>query len=153
MPRTRKILTAILVFNALSAIGGGTALVTGTLPVPVALLHNTPFDSYVVPGLFLGVVIGGSSAIGAVAARRQGPRMHPLSAGAGFIMIGWIVGEAILIEGFSVLQGIYLLTGVLVVAASATLHHRAVIAQSEGRARGAGARRPVKRSPPGDAGR
>lgn len=33
-------------------------------------------------------------------------------------MIGWIGGETLLIEGFSWLQGLYLLTGLMVVAAS-----------------------------------
>ena len=36
-------------------------------------------------------------------------------------MIGWITGETILIEGFSWLQGLYLFTGVLVVALSFSL--------------------------------
>jgi hypothetical protein len=45
---TGKVLTGVLLFNALSAIGGGIGLVTGTLPVPTLLLRHTPFDSFVV---------------------------------------------------------------------------------------------------------
>ncbi len=116
----RRLLTATLAFNAVSAIGGGIGLVTGLLPVPTSLLHNTPFDTYVVPGLFLGLVIGGSSTV-AAAAVLSDRRSLTLGAGAGLIMIGWIVGETVLIEGFSVLQGLYLLTGVLVVALSVSL--------------------------------
>ena len=57
----------VSIFNAVSAIGGGITLVTGTLPVPKDLLRHTPFESYVIPGLCLGVVIGGSAIVGAVA--------------------------------------------------------------------------------------
>ena len=67
MPKTYKTLAGLLLFNALSALGGGVGLVTGTLPVPTVLLRNTPFDSYVIPGLFLGIVIGGSALAGAIA--------------------------------------------------------------------------------------
>jgi hypothetical protein len=121
VPKTRTILTATLAFNAVSAIGGGIALATGTLPVPMSLLRNTPFDSYLVPGLFLGLVVGGSSAMAFVARRRSATRLR-LSAAAGLIMVGWIVGETILIEGFSVLQGLYLAAGVMVVALSGALY-------------------------------
>jgi hypothetical protein len=120
VPNVRSVLTATLAFNAVSAIGGGIALATGILPVPMSLLRNTPFDSYLVPGLFLGLIIGGSSAV-AIAARRRSATSLRLSAAAGLIMVGWIVGETILIEGFSALQGIYLATGVLVVALSGAL--------------------------------
>ncbi|QTE28086.1 hypothetical protein [Pengzhenrongella sicca] len=116
MARTRNILTATLVFNSLSALGGGLALVAGALPVPMYLLRNTPFDSFVIPGLFLAIVIGGSSAAAAVASCARMPRSLLVAGAAGVILIGWIAGETILIEGFSWLQGLYLLTGATVVA-------------------------------------
>jgi hypothetical protein len=107
-----------LLFNALSAIGGGIGLVTGTLPVPTMLLQHTPFESFVIPGLFLGLVIGGSALAGAIALRAQVKRSRLISAAAGVIMVGWIAGETILVRGFSLLQGLYLLTGLLVLVLS-----------------------------------
>jgi hypothetical protein len=38
-------------------------------------------------------------------------------------MVGWIMGETILIQGFSWLQGLYLLTGPLVAVGSWYLSH------------------------------
>jgi len=116
--RARTILTATLAFNAVSAIGGGITLVTGTLPVPTYLLRNTPFDSFVIPGYVLGIAIGGSATVAAIALYARTRRSLSLAGAAGIILIGWIVGETILIEGFSWLQGLYLLTGVLVLALS-----------------------------------
>ncbi len=118
MSRKDKTLKGVLLFNALSAIGGGIGLVTGTLPVPTMLLRHTPFDSFVIPGLFLGIIIGGSALAGAIALRAHAVRSRLISAAAGVIMVGWIAGETILVRGFSWLQGLYLLTGLLVVVLS-----------------------------------
>lgn len=82
---------------------------------------NTPFDSYLVPGLFLGIVVGGSAAAGAVTSFARTRRSLHLSAAAGVILVGWIAGETILIEAFSWLQGRYLLSGVLVIALAARI--------------------------------
>ena len=71
-----------------------------------------------VPGLFLGVVIGGSALAGAVALLTQAKGSRPVSAAAGVIMVGWITAETGLIQGFSWLQGLYLLTGLLVAVGS-----------------------------------
>jgi hypothetical protein len=122
MPATRRTLLGLHIFHAISAIGGGIALVAGALPVPVALLRHTPFDSFVVPGIFLGVVIGGSAVIGVRALLAQSRHTPAISAAAGAIMVGWILGETALIEGFSWLQGLYLLTGSIVLVASIRWH-------------------------------
>jgi hypothetical protein len=121
MPATRRTLIGLHLFNALSAVGGGIALVAGGLGLPTALLRHTPFDSFLVPGIFLGAVIGGSATIGATALLAHWRRALITSAAAGAIMVGWILGETLLVEGFSWLQGLYLLTGSIVVVASIRL--------------------------------
>jgi len=121
MPATRRTLVGLHLFNALSAVGGGIALVAGGLGVPATLLRHTPFDSFVVPGIFLAAVIGGSATIGATALLAHWLRAPVTSAAAGAIMVGWILGETLLVEGFSWLQGLYLLTGSIVVGASIRL--------------------------------
>ena len=118
MTRNGKTLVGVLLFNALSALGGGIGLVSGTLPVPTVLLRHTPFDSYVIPGLFLGIIIGVSALVAAVSLLAHARRSRLVSAAAGVNMVGWIAGETILVEGFSWLQGFYLLTGLLVVVMS-----------------------------------
>ena len=118
MSATRRTLLGLHLFHAISAVGGGIALVAGALAVPLSVLRNTPFDSFVVPGIFLGTVIGGSAVIGASALLARSRRAPATSAAAGAIMVGWILGETVLVQGFSWLQGLYLLTGSIVVVAS-----------------------------------
>ena len=121
MPALRRTVVGLHLFNAVSAVGGGIALIVGGLDVPTTLLRHTPFESFVVPGIFLAVVIGGSATIGATALMAHWRRATVISAAAGAVMVGWIAGETVLVEGFSWLQGLYLLTGASTVAASIRL--------------------------------
>ena len=121
MPATRRTVVGLHLFNAVSAVGGGIGLVAGGLGVPTTLLRHTPFESFVVPGIFLAVVIGGTALLGATALLTHRRRAPATSAAAGAVMVGWIVGETLLVEGFSWLQGLYLLTGAVTVAASIRL--------------------------------
>ena len=121
MATMRRTVVGLHLFHALSAIGGGIALAAGGLGVPTVLLRHTPFDSFVVPGIFLAVVIGGSATIGAIALLVHWRRALVTSAAAGAVMVGWILGEALLVEGFNWLQGLYLLTGSIVMVASIRL--------------------------------
>jgi len=114
MRNSTQILVSILGFNALSAIVGSIGLVTGALVLPAFLLWHTPFTSFIIPGLILGIVVGGSSLFAIFAVLVRTKLSLQISAGAGFIMIGWIIVETILIQGFSWLQGLYLLTGLAV---------------------------------------
>lgn len=81
-------------FVALTAISGGAELVTGwPREQPPEWLDGTPFDSYVVPGLLLGGVVGGTSAVAAWGAA-TGSRGWPAYVGlAGVVLTGWTVTE------------------------------------------------------------
>jgi hypothetical protein len=77
--KLERIAIAVLAaFIALSAIGGGIALLLGTYQhgvlveagtgaqFPIEWLRNTPFSDYTIPALVLAIVVGGSSLIAAV---------------------------------------------------------------------------------------
>ncbi len=118
MSTERRTTVGLHLFNALSAVGGGIALAADLLGVPTTLLRHTPFTSFVAPGVFLAVVIGGSATIGAAALLARWPRALVTSGAAGAVMVGWILGETLLVEGFSWLQGLYLATGAFVLVSS-----------------------------------
>jgi hypothetical protein len=93
-------LFAAAAFVALTAIGGGVALVTGLEGgrFPLALLKGTPFSSYVIRGLILAIAVGGSSAVAAAAVLRKFRLGALASIVAGVILVGWITIEVLILH-------------------------------------------------------
>ena len=102
-------------FNGLSAMGGGIALMTGLIPVQAEWIEHTDFASLYFPGVILMAVVGGTSLIAAIALSTYSDGWELSAIVAGLVMIIWIVGEVASIRGFHFLQVIYFLTGALVV--------------------------------------
>lgn len=102
------VLFIIDLFVALTAIGGGIALVAGLEAnrFPLAWLRGTPFSSYVIPGLILAVVVGGSAAVASALMRRRPTDGARASLLAGLIMMGWIAGEVLILNQPVAPQGI-----------------------------------------------
>ena len=107
-------LVVVTVFNALSAVGGGIAVVaTDGIGMPYSMLANGPFTSFLWPGIILLLVVGGSQSLASVLliARRESALLW--TAVSGFVMIIWIFVEIGIIAGFSWLQALYFATGAL----------------------------------------
>ena len=62
----RTALILLTAFLALTAIGGGIALLMGVNTPPIELLHNSPFNSYLIPGLALLILVGGTSFLASI---------------------------------------------------------------------------------------
>ena len=93
-------LFAVDALIALTAIPGGIALVTGLERnrYPLDMLKGTPFSSYVIPGLILTVVVGGSAAVASATTALSLDAGVIASIVAGMIMMGWIVGEILILK-------------------------------------------------------
>lgn len=63
--RERLTLAILEAFVALTALGCGLGLEVGAIQFPLAWLVGTPFSDYVLPGLLMGVIVGGSSPLAA----------------------------------------------------------------------------------------
>jgi hypothetical protein len=125
MDRRTKALLALLVFNGVSAVGGGLALMTDWIPEQASWVRDTDFASNYFPGVVLMAVVGGSSSVAATALVKRSDGWQLASIVAGTVMVAWIVGEVASIRAFHVLQVIYLVTGLLVVAWTPRQHHAA----------------------------
>lgn len=109
-----RTLVGLLLFGALSAaVGAGIALVANGAGVPVAYLEDSPFSSYLVPGLILGVVVGGTQLCAAISLLVRGGRGMLLAAVAGFGMQIWIFAELAILREYSPLQTAYFALGAL----------------------------------------
>lgn len=105
-------------FVAVTAFAGGTALVVGSfssdqswvIVPPAEYLQGSPFDSYLVPGVLLAVLLGGLHLLAFLAVLRRWRWAHFISAAAGFDALIWIFVQMVFIP-FSVLQAVYFVAG------------------------------------------
>jgi hypothetical protein len=107
-------LASLAVFGALSAVAGAVlAVAANGAGVPLEYLAHSPFSSYVVPGLILGAVVGGTQLAAAVTLLAKRPIALLVSAVAGFGMMIWIFVEIAIIRQYSWLQAAYFSLGAL----------------------------------------
>jgi hypothetical protein len=119
-----SVATAAVVLEVLlsiGALGGGLVLTIAPrgeiMPLPLAALAGSPFDTYLVPGLILFGVLG----LGPLVAARLAWLRHPLAPTAAFVvgvgLLIWVAVEVAII-GYSnepPLQAIYGILGVAIV--------------------------------------
>jgi hypothetical protein len=107
-PRTLTVVLAT--FSFISALAGGVELLAwpnGNDVVPRTLLANTPFASFLVPGLLLGIVIGGTSLACAILVWRRSRAAIDATVLAGGALTVWIVAEAGMMREVHWLHGIF----------------------------------------------
>lgn len=107
-------------FLALTAIGGGAALMGGWGTPPAALLAGSPFRSYLIPGAALTFLVGGSGAAAFLAAGRRSPVSWQMSLASGTGIIIFEIVELLTIGSPAgpgrMMQVLYLLLGVALIA-------------------------------------
>jgi hypothetical protein len=104
----RRTLIAMQAVMALNAFGGAWYAIGGAPDVPMQWLRGTPFHDYVIPGVILGAVVGGSQLGAAVCEWRRHRYAKAVSLGASVILLGWIVTQLAMIGYVSILQPIVL---------------------------------------------
>jgi len=115
------------VFVALTAVGGGITLAAGVDKFPAGWLIGTLFSSYLIPGLILAVVVGGSAVVAAAAVLRRSDAGALTSMLAGAILLGWLVGERVILPPaafspqFWWLEAIYIAAGLMMVVPALTV--------------------------------
>ena len=115
---TRLTLVITETFVALSAFAAGVmfmAVPSGRLMgMTEATLVRSPFRSYLVPGIVLFTVVGGTQALAAWAEIRRWPRAGRLSVVAGVVLAGWIAVQVAMIGLGHPMQPILFVVGVVI---------------------------------------
>lgn len=108
----RVVLLVVEGFLGVTAVAGGVALTLGPqlgsagIVPPLEYLEGSPFDSYLVPGLILLLVVGGSQLL-AFGLLLRHSRLAPAAAGvAGSGLLIWVFVQMVIIP-FSPLQAVY----------------------------------------------
>jgi hypothetical protein len=126
MKQIRKVVRVILIiltgFLSLSAIAGCIQLLEGTYAPPVDMLQGSPFKDFTIPGLALGLIVGGSALFAAILLIRES-RYAILSAAAAGIIIMFFEFVEMLVIGSPAgiartLQIFYFSLGTLIAAIS-----------------------------------
>lgn len=116
LARAGLLVTTLLI--GLTAVAGGVALVIGSLDASLATvlsppreyLEGSPFDSYLLPGFILALVLGGLHLVVFALIVRRHPGWVLASAIAAFDVLIWIFVQMVIIP-FSFLQATYFVLG------------------------------------------
>ena len=80
-------LIVLTIFLALSALAGSIQLLEGTYAPPIEMINGSIFGDYTIPGLALGLIVGGSAAFAAVLLFRKNKFSLLFSTAAGIIIM------------------------------------------------------------------
>lgn len=115
----KKALIALLLFLGITAAIGGIQLIrTNGMGMPADWLSKSPFPNFIIPGLILLFVVGGSGLLAAFLQIKKHKYSIEASVTAGFGILIWIFTELMLIPHASFLQVIYFALGILILILS-----------------------------------
>lgn len=117
----RYVLSGLLAFVGVSAVGGGIFGIVGAQGVPTEWLRGTPFDSYFLPSLILLLGVGGSSLVAAGALFRGHRFGRQAAFAAGTILLLWMAVQLSMIGYASWLQPLFLAAAVLILVLAGAL--------------------------------
>jgi len=111
------ILGLLQAFIALGAMAGGFMFVKdpsgAAMGFPVSMLEGSIFPNFLVPGLFLFIVNGLGSLIGALLSFTKNRNAGPAAIALGVILVAWIVIQVIIIRSIHWLHGLYFVLGLV----------------------------------------
>jgi len=91
------LLIVLNIFLALTAFGGGIQLLIGFYIPPVEMLNGSPFKDFTIPGLALGIIVGGSAFFAAILLIRKNKFSILASVAAGLVIMFFEFVEALII--------------------------------------------------------
>ena len=104
-------------FIGLGAVGGGLGLILkpsgANLGIPLELLKNSPFSTYLVPGIVLLMVNGLGSLVGAAASFTRYRYAGETAMALGVFLVAWIILQVYWIAAFHWIHALYLGLGLL----------------------------------------
>jgi hypothetical protein len=110
----RNALGIILLIVALNAFGGGYYGMAGAKGVPAEWLEGSLFSNYVIPGIILFVVIGGSALIAAIAVFRKTKYARKAAFVCSVIILIWLAVQISIIGYVSWMQPATTIAAILI---------------------------------------
>lgn len=114
----RGLLLGVAIFEVLSALVGCFMLLYDGKGIFADVLKGTAFDGqYVLGGLLLGVVVGGTQALALTGQLSRKPWAWLAHTVAGFAMVIWIFGEVGVLASMAFIHVFYFAMGLLQIGA------------------------------------
>ena len=107
-----------------AAVYGGVAVMRDGMGMPSRWLAGTPFTSWLLPGLALLLIVGGSQLTAALALLRDWRGARPVAIGSGAVLMGWIAVQLLVLQRFHPMQPTMFVLGGLVAVLAWQLPHR-----------------------------
>lgn len=127
----KTLLDILLFFVAVTALASGIIIILypdgSMMQMSTDLLKTSPFKTFLVPGIVLTVLVGGSSALAFVLNVRKYVRRYEWAIVAGLMTCGWVLVQMILINTLFWLQFVYLGIGIALMLIAYQLKGRALI--------------------------
>ncbi|MDD3743519.1 MAG: hypothetical protein PHX54_07865 [Lentimicrobiaceae bacterium] len=120
----RLIWGSLLVILALNAFGGGYYALAGAKGIPVEWLKGSPFHSYVIPGLFLLIVIGGGALVTAIMVFAGHRKAFLWNLILCLIVFAWLIIQVSIIGLVSFMQPVTALATMLILLLSLIYKNR-----------------------------
>jgi len=115
----RKVLIALVLFNAITALGGGLGLIFGWIDTSELDVQPKLLSNAILPGFLLATIVGGSSLAAGIALIRHKNYAFTLAFISSLILQTWIITEMYLVAQFSWIQIVYLVIGFIIMVLSA----------------------------------
>jgi hypothetical protein len=108
----------LILFVAVTATVSGALLAIysdGSLfHMSTVILKTTPFSNFLVPGLILCLVVGGSNILAFILHLKAHPLRSSWTITGGIMVVGWVVVQMLLIGAVHWLQFVYLGIGIMI---------------------------------------
>ena len=130
------VLIGVELFVAVGAVYGGVGLIAGNaIHIADEWLVGTPFNSWILPGIFLLVVVAFPMMTAAVAEIRRLRWSYSASLVAGAAQVGWIIAQWLIMQRFFLLQPVMFAAGAAVLLLARVVHGQAksVVNKAESR--------------------
>ncbi len=115
----KTLLFILISFLALTSFISGLLILShpdgSSLTLRLDMLKDTPFHNFLVPGLVLTILVGGTNLIAVVYNIKRLPNRYNWAIAGGVMIICFILTQIILIKATSWLQFLYLGIGFLVI--------------------------------------
>jgi hypothetical protein len=112
---SKRTFLALQIFNGLSALAGGFGLMGDpsgqSLQMDTSMLANSPFNSFLIPGIVLFVVNGLGNVMGTILTLTRYKFAGQVAVLFGIVLMGWIVVQVVWVGYASLLQPLYFATG------------------------------------------